>query len=564
MIEFFPQIGVVVLIAAAGGFIAKILKQPAIAFYIIAGLLLGPVFGILTNTHLINGLAEIGIAFLLFLVGIEIDLKKLKEVAKFSSVTATLITIFTAAAGFAIAYKLNFSNIESATLGFVFAFSSTMIVLKILTDRKELDTLHGRILITILLIQDIFAIIFLTILTSSSLNIINIILLIIKLILVILLVYFLSKTLIPKLLKFASESTELLFLISIAICFAFGILFDFAGMPIAIGAFAGGIAVSSSQYKFEILARIKPIRDFFAIIFFVSLGLLVTNNISGMWPTIIILTIFVIIIKPILIFLFASFSGYKNRTSFLTSVFLSQASEFSLIIAITGFNQGIFGEKILTITALVSIFSIIISSYLISYNQIIYKKIKSVLKLFEKKSTKEELLHLPPEKDLYNHTILFGSDRIGFEVAETLKKLERKFLVVDYNPGIIKKLRNKKISCIFGDATDSEIIDRINIDKAKMIISTIPNFEVNIMLLKKTKLIGKHPIIYLTATNLDEAIKLYKAGADYVIFPEMLGGSHVSHMIKTSQDKWEDFLKYKKDHLKKLKQRKKELGIDLF
>lgn len=564
MIEFFPQIGVVVLIAAAGGFIAKILKQPAIAFYIIAGLLLGPVFGILTNTHLINGLAEIGIAFLLFLVGIEIDLKKLKEVAKFSSVTATLITIFTAAAGFAIAYKLNFSNIESATLGFVFAFSSTMIVLKILTDRKELDTLHGRILITILLIQDIFAIIFLTILTSSSLNIINIILLIIKLILVILLVYFLSKTLIPKFLKFASESTELLFLISIAICFAFGILFDFAGMPIAIGAFAGGIAVSSSQYKFEILARIKPIRDFFAIIFFVSLGLLVTNNISGMWPTIIILTIFVIIIKPILIFLFASFSGYKNRTSFLTSVFLSQASEFSLIIAITGFNQGIFGEKILTITALVSIFSIIISSYLISYNQIIYKKIKSVLKLFEKKSTKEELLHLPPEKDLYNHTILFGSDRIGFEVAETLKKLERKFLVVDYNPGIIKKLRNKKISCIFGDATDSEIIDRINIDKAKMIISTIPNFEVNIMLLKKTKLIGKHPIIYLTATNLDEAIKLYKAGADYVIFPEMLGGSHVSHMIKTAQDKWEDFLKYKKDHLKKLKQRKKELGIDLF
>lgn len=564
MIEFFPQIGVVVLIAAAGGFIAKILKQPAIAFYIIAGLLLGPVFGILTNTHLINGLAEIGIAFLLFLVGIEIDLKKLKEVAKFSSVTATLITIFTAAAGFAIAYKLNFSNIESATLGFVFAFSSTMIVLKILTDRKELDTLHGRILITILLIQDIFAIIFLTILTSSSLNIINIILLIIKLILVILLVYFLSKTLIPKLLKFASESTELLFLISIAICFAFGILFDFAGMPIAIGAFAGGIAVSSSQYKFEILARIKPIRDFFAIIFFVSLGLLVTNNISGMWPTIIILTIFVIIIKPILIFLFASFSGYKNRTSFLTSVFLSQASEFSLIIAITGFNQGIFGEKILTITALVSIFSIIISSYLISYNQIIYKKIKSVLKLFEKKSTKEELLHLPPEKDLYNHTILFGSDRIGFEVAETLKKLERKFLVVDYNPGIIKKLRNKKISCIFGDATDSEIIDRINIDKAKMIISTIPNFEVNIMLLKKTKLIGKHPIIYLTATNLGEAIKLYKAGADYVIFPEMLGGSHVSHMIKTAQDKWEDFLKYKKDHLKKLKQRKKELGIDLF
>lgn len=564
MIEFFPQIGIVVLIAAAGGFVAKILKQPAIAFYIIAGLLIGPIFSILTNTHLINGLAEIGIAFLLFLVGIEIDLKKLKEVAKFSSVTATLITIFTAAAGFAIAYKLNFSNIESATLGFVFAFSSTMIVLKILTDRKELDTLHGRILITILLIQDIFAIIFLTILTSSSLNIVNIILLVIKLILVILLVYFLSKTLIPKLLKFASESTELLFLISIAICFAFGILFDFAGMPIAIGAFAGGIAVSSSQYKFEILARIKPIRDFFAIIFFVSLGLLVTSNISGMWPTIIILTIFVVIIKPILIFLFASFSGYKNRTSFLTSVFLSQASEFSLIIAITGFSQGIFGEKILTITALVSIFSIIISSYLISYNQIIYKKIKSILKLFEKKSTKEELLHLPPEKNLYNHTILFGSDRIGFEVAETLKKLKRKFLVVDYNPGIIKKLRNKKISCIFGDATDSEIIDRINIDKAKMIISTIPSFEVNIMLLKKTKLIGKHPIIYLTATNLEEAIKLYKAGADYVIFPEMLGGSHVSHMIKTAQDKWQDFLKYKKDHLKKLKQRKKELGIDLF
>ena len=164
--DLFSQIAILILVATLAGFIARILKQPAIPFYIIAGLIIGPVLGVFHNISNIKQIAEIGIAFLLFLVGIEVNFSKLKEVAKFSVITAIITTFITALAGYFLAQKIGFSQIEALILGFVFALSSTSIVLKILTDKKEIDTLHGRILITILLVQDLFAIIFLTIIST--------------------------------------------------------------------------------------------------------------------------------------------------------------------------------------------------------------------------------------------------------------------------------------------------------------------------------------------------------------------------------------------------------------
>jgi FlaA1/EpsC-like NDP-sugar epimerase len=338
----------------------------------------------------------------------------------------------------------------------------------------------------------------------------------------------------------------------------FGILFNFAGLSIAIGAFAAGLVISPSIYKFEILSRIKPIRDFFSTIFFVSLGLIVSRDINN-WPTIILLIVFVTIIKPIIIMLLSFFAGYRKRTSFLVSTFLAQASEFSLIIAISAYSFGYIDQNILNIAAIVSIVSIVVSSYFSSFDERLYMFIGKYLKFFElKKPNQELIIEKNQQKDLRDHVVLIGADRVGSEIAQTLQKRGNIFVVVDYNPTVIKKLKKERIRTLFGDITDAEILDKASIEKSKMIINTIPNFETNMLLLKKTKLMGRHPVIYLTAQTVDDALKLYESGADYVIIPQLLGGTHISSMIKETANQWEKFLEYKQQHLKDLKKRKKD------
>jgi len=556
MENIFTDIGIIIIIATVLAYIIKLLKQPRIPAYILTGLIIGPLgLGLIKDYSVIRTLSEIGIAFMLFVVGMELDFRRLRDIGFVASVGGTIKSIILFIAAFLIAIYFGFKNIEAAYIGLILAFSSTMIVIKILSDKNEIETLHGRITIGILLIEDILAI-----LVLSSLNSINnfdfymLIFYLLKGIFLILLSYLIGITLFPKIFKHAAKSTEMLFLLAISTCFGFALLANYLEFSIAIGAFIAGITLSNLPYNLEIIAKVKPLRDFFATLFFVTLGMqLIINNFNLTF--LIILILLVIIIKPLLIMLISSFFGYKRRTSFLTSISLTQISEFSLIIVSQGLLLGHISQNIFSITIFVAVITMSLSSYFIKYNYKLFYIFSKPLKVFDNISSGKR--EIPDKKkDNYN-AILIGYDRIGYPIYETLKKLRKKTLIIDFNPEIIRNLMRQDIPCIYGDIGDPEIIDRLNFKKADIVISTVPTKRDNNLLINKVKRINKNTKVIVTAYSIEDALEFYKKKSDYVILPHFLGGDHVSILLEEATKNLNKLLKHKLRHIDELTKRKK-------
>lgn len=553
--EAFFQIGVVIIIATIFAFIAKRLNQPLIPAYIITGLLIGPVYGLITNKELITNMSEIGIAFLLFIVGLEMDFKKLKDVALVAGLGGAIRSLSMFTLGFIIALIIGFVTKEAVYIGIIIAFSSTMIVVKLISDKRELDTLHGRIAVGILLLEDLLAILALSVLTSLEGNsFIAVIFALVKGILLLFVALALTKFIFPAIFKISAKSQELLFLSSISICFLLSITAYYLNFSIAIGAFLAGLSLANLPYNLAIIGKVRSLRDFFATIFFVSLGMeLMIAQIKHIITPLIILLLLAVIIKPFITMFLCSFFGYKRRVGFLTSISLAQISEFSLIIVSQGLILGHISRSIFTLTTLVAIITMIVTSYFIQFENNIYLKLKKSLKPFDKFTEGyEELEYLPKKK---TDVIMCGHNRIGYSIARTIRKLGKKLLIVDYNPEIIKMLIRKKIPCLYGDTGDIEVLERLPFKEAEMVVSTIPSSRVNKLLIEKIKEVNKEAIIYVTTSSVDKALGLYDAGADYVILPHFLGGEHVSVLIEEFSENIDKIIEHKLKHIKELKHR---------
>ena len=573
----FLSIGLMIIIATISAFFASKFKQPLIPFYILAGLLLEPMLKFLLSNNwfslifkipadftlshaFINSLSEIGIAFLLFMVGIEIDLKKLKDVEKLTTFGSLIQVIILFALGFAAATLMFFTRIEAVYVGLIVAFSSTMVVVKVLSDRKELDTLHGRIIIGILIVQDIIAIFALIILNSiDNFSLFSLGQTMFSGILILLLAIFLSKFVFTHLFRIAARSRELFFLASISVCFLFSLFFQSIGFSIAIGAFVAGVSLGNLPYNLEIIGRVKSLRDFFAILFFVSLGLqLPLEYLRGAFLPLVVFTLIVVILKPIIFLLVIGFFGYKKRTSFLSAISLAQISEFSLILVTQGMILGHISQKLFAITILLAIVTIALSSYFMKWEYKLYTWLADDLTIFERLNTHEDKLEYLPKKEKYE-VILIGYDRTGYSIFHKLLKLKRNFLVIDFNPEVIKKLIRQKIPSIYGDAGNIEILERLNFHTIKYLISTIPDMSTSLLLTKKAKRINKDLVVFVTAYQVDEALKLYDAGADYVVLPHFLGGHHASVLLEEASKDITKLLRRKVRHIKELHHRK-EIG----
>jgi len=558
--NIFYDIGLIIIVATFFAFFARLKKQPLIPAYVLAGILLGPIMGLITNTDTIKILSEIGIAFLLFIVGLELDIRKLKDVGPVSFIGGTIqvFTIFTV--GILLGVGLGYRNLHAIYIGLIIAFSSTMVVIKLLSDKKELDTLHGRIIVGILLTQDFFAIIAISIL--SSLNDFSIMKLTFSLLRGVGAVGFAilcSRLIYPKLFKFAAKSQEFLFMISISICFIFSLIIHWIGFSIAIGAFVAGITLASLPYNLQIIGKVNSLKDFFSTLFFVSLGMnFVLGSILKLIGPLIVLTILVLLIKTFMIFYTCLFFNYKNRTSFLTSISLAQISEFSLIIAGLGFTLGHITNEILTLTILLALTTIILTSYLIKYDTNIYFKLRFPLQIFDQYTEHRSELEYVPDKSKHQVVIL-GYNRLGYSIVHKLSSMKKRILVVDYNPELIKKLIKIKVPCIYGDIGDTEILDRLNLAKTEMIISTIPDFRDNSLLLRKTREVNEKALVFVTADQIEEALNLYERGADYVILPHFLGGDHVALMLEDITQDITKIIDHKLGHIKEL-QRRRSLG----
>ncbi len=551
----FIDIGLIIIVGTIFGFLAKMLKQPLIPSYVLAGLLLGPILQIITHRGVIDILSEMGIAFLLFIVGLELNVSKLKNVGMVASVGGALQCAILFGIGFVIMMIAGFKYVEAIYIGMIIAFSSTMVVIKILSDKRELDTLHGRIIIGYLLMQDFLAIMALSLL--GNLNDLTMWLFFVSLGKAFLLCFFswfLSKYILPTIFKYSAAVQELLFLTAVSTCFLFSFLSaEVLGFSVAIGAFIGGVSLANLPYSYEIIGKVKSIRDFFSTIFFVSLGMSIVSITKSMILILVLLLIATLLLKPIIILFITAIFGYKARPAFLTSISLAQTSEFSLILATQGLILGHISQEIFSITALLAVLTMTLTSYLMKYEYWFYDLFKGVFGKFDLFTSGKDHEFLN-EKSKYD-VLLIGYDRIGYSIVKKLHLLKKKLLVVDFNPEIIKRLIKEKIHCLYGDISDIEILERINLKQMAMVISTSPNKQDNLLLIKKTKEVNKKALIFLTAYKVEDALELYGQKADYVILPHFLGGEHVSLLIESFGDDMDKVIKHRYAHIEELKKR---------
>ena len=554
-IELSIIMGITVLIAG----IMRLLKQPLIIGYILAGIIVSPYFlNIVQSTETIKVFSQIGIALLLFIIGLSLSPKVIKEVGKVSLITGIGQIIFTSLFGFLISRLLGFSVIVSLYIAIALTFSSTIIIMKLLSDKKDLEKLYGKISIGFLLVQDIFVIVLLMIVSSFSGGmgigdltlkfVLGGILLIGTLILI-------SIYVLPALSKFFAKSQEFLFLFSVGWGLGLASIFYSLGFSMEIGALIAGVALSMSPYSQEISSKMRPLRDFFIILFFILLGSqMVFGNINELIVPAIIFSLFILIGNPLIVMILMGMLGYKKKTSFKAGLTVAQISEFSLILIALGVSVGHLSNEILSLVTIVGLITISGSTYLILYADKIYPYLSKYLSIFERKKVEEQ-----KENIKKYDSILFGYNRIGHDILQSFKKLKKKFLVVDYNPETIHELSKKKIKCRYGDVDDDEFLNELNLTKTKMIVSTIPEFETNLLLIRKIRQTNKKAIIMVVSYNIKEANILYDEGATYVIMPHFLGGDHASRIIRKYKLNLNKFLEEKKKHLKQLKI-KRELG----
>jgi len=554
-IELSVILGVTVLIAG----IMRLLKQPLIIGYILAGIIVSPYFlNIVQSTETIKVFSQIGVALLLFIVGLSLSPRVIKEVGKVSLITGIGQITFTSLIGFFISRLLGFSVIVSLYIGIALAFSSTIIIMKLLSDKRDLEKLYGKISIGFLLVQDIVVIILLMVISSFSsklslnnlsfVSILSGILLIGGFILI-------SIYVLPSLSKFFAKSQEFLFLFSIAWGLGLASLFHYMGFSMEIGALVAGISLSMSPFHYEISSKMRPLRDFFIILFFILLGSqMVFGNINELLVPAIIFSLFILIGNPLIVMILMGLLGYRKKTGFQAGFTVAQISEFSLILVTLGVSVGHLTNEILSLVTIVGLITISGSTYLILYSNKMYPYLSRYLSIFERKKIRKK------EKGFKNYdVVLFGYNRIGYDLLKSFKKLKKKYLVVDYNPETIVELSNAGINCRYGDAEDEEFLSELDLTKTRMIISTIPEFETNLLLINTIKHLNKNAIIIVVSHNTEEADILYREGATYVIMPHFLGGNHASMMINKHGLKLNKFLYEKERHLKQLRI-KRELG----
>lgn len=534
--KIFFEIGIVIMLGTALAFAAGLLRQPLIIAYVITGLILGPVTGLVRNSDMIVSLSHLGVAFLLFLVGLEIDIRKLKSVGVPSAITGLGQVVISSTIGFIVLLLLGFTRVESMYLALAMSFSSTMIVVKLLSDKQELDTLHGRMLVGILLVQDVIAIFSLMLIHSiGQLSAAVIAVSVLKGVALFAVAFLSGRFVLPPVFRMMARSQELLFMAAVSWCFSLAFLASYFGYSLEIGAFLAGVSLASLSYSLQIIGRVKSLRDFFVTIFFVSLGLQITLQGAGdLLLSALILSGIVVILNPLAVMVIMSILGYAKKVSFLSSIAISQISEFSLILVALGVGMGL-KQEILSLLSLVALITITIASYSIKYNSQLWGAASRFLSIFPNINlVKMETEHMPPE--FKPDIILCGQDRIGYSIYQKLRQLKKKFLVVDYNPEVIKGLVREQVPCIYGDIGDDEIFGRLNIQGIELIISTAPDARTSSLILRKVKELNRRAIIIVTAYHIDDAVALYEEGADYVIMPHFLGGDYVSFLLEQFKD----------------------------
>ncbi len=547
--QIFVEISLLIVIATAVSVVMRVLKQPLIIGYILTGIFVGPVvFNLINDPYTIETLGKFGIVLLLFIVGLGLNPKTIKELGRVSFITGIGEVLIATLIGFAIVRWFGFDIVSSIYISLGLALSSTIVILKLLSDKKEQNRLHGRITIGFLLVQDIIATIALLVSAASTkggLEPLDVALLVGKGLLLVLVIYVVTSYIIKPLGSFFGRSQELLFLFALAWGLGIAAVFLLFGFSLEVGALFAGVSLASMSYAQDIASRLRPLRDFFIVVFFVSLGAsLEINFVGSMWWQALILSAFVLVGNPIIVMSILGLLGYKKRTGFKTAIAIGQVSEFSLIFVLLGASNNQLSHSGVALVTIVALITFALSSYQIIYSDKLYKYFEKYLSIFEKKKTNPD--HKPGG---HYEGIIFGYKKGGKEFARSFSKLNIKYLVVDHDPDVIDEISSLGYEYLYGDATSLDLLEETDIDRVKSVVSTITDQETTEFIVHHVVSINPRALIICSADSAPNASRLYELGATYVMMPHTIGTEKISNFITHHGLNKSEFRAFREKHL---------------
>lgn len=555
----FTELSLVITVAVGVSFIMRVIKQPLIIGYIITGLLVGPaLLNIVKSPETLEVFADFGIALLLFIVGLGLNPRVIKEVGKIAGFIAFFKVVVATAIGFGVAKLLGFSDTAAIYIGMALSFSSTIIILKLLSDKKEQSRLYGKISIGYLLIEDLIATIIMVVVSASgsgdfSAN--DILPLFYKIILLIAALTTVRLFFLSKVQKLISSSQEFLFLFAIGWGIGIASLFKASGFSLEIGALIAGVTLAPLPFAQEAASRLKPLRDFFIVLFFVLLGShLELNHAINVLPVALLFSVIVLIINPLVVMTIMGIGGYTKKTSFSAGLTGAQISEFSLILIFLANRMGQVDEEVVALVTIITLLTIAISTYTITYSDKLYNFFGDSLRMFERRKIR------PQRESRHSYElVLFGYLKGGHEFLKVFQQLNKPYIVVDYDPRVIDTLEAINANYLYGDVTDFELLDELDIEKARLMVSTVTDIEVNKSIATWIEKANPHTVFICSADTIEQAAELYSEGVSYVMLPHYIGSEKIGAFIKKSGLKKSEFKKFREKHLEYLESHLEEV-----
>jgi Kef-type K+ transport system membrane component KefB len=533
-ISVFYEFTALLVLAASVGLIGLALRQPLIVSFIAVGILAGPsALHIARSSDYIDLFAELGVAVLLFLVGLKLDLKLIRTLGPVALSTGLGQVVFTAVIGFVICLGLGLDPLTSLYVAVALTFSSTIIIVKLLSDKKEIDSLHGQIALGFLIVQDLVVVLAMVVLSGFGIGVaaesplFDVTVTLASGIALLALVGLFIRYLAAPLVHRVARAPELL------ICFAMGwaallaALADYLGLGKELGGLLAGVSLASTPFRESIATRMAPLRDFLVLFFFIGLGArLDLGLLDQEIGSAALLSLFVLIGNPLIVLILMGSMGYRKRTGFLAGLTVAQVSEFSLIFMAMGLSIGHVDEAALGLVTLIGLITIGLSTYMITYSHLLYDWLEPVLGPFERTVLHREDREGAVGKWQRFDVLLFGLGRYGASIARRLRQHGLKVLGIDFNPEVIRTWNEPDIQAIYGDATDPEFTGSLPLFGAKWAISAVPEHQAGlthedprIALIQALRFHGFTGRIAVASQHAADVERLREEGADLVFLP---------------------------------------------
>ena len=534
--SIFYEVAVLVLLAAAVGFVGLLLRQPLVVAFIAVGVLAGPdALGLVSSTDFIETLSQISIAVLLFLVGLKLDVSLVRNLGKVAVATGLGQVTFTALFGFLICIAMGMDAVTSLYIAVALTFSSTIIIVKLLSDKQEIGALHGKIALGFLIVQDIFVVLAMVTLSAIGVgagedaggfwDVAQVFLG--GLVMVGAVVLFIRYAADP-LLRQIARSPELMVIFAVGWAASLAALGDFLGFGKELGGLLAGVSLASTEFREAISSRLASLRDFLLLFFFINLGAsLQLSTLGDQIGPAIVLSLFVLIGNPLIVLAIMGYMGYRKRTGFLAGLTVAQISEFSLIFMAMGITIGHVGQQAMGLVTLVGLVTIALSVYMITWSHKLFEIFEPFLGIFERRHAHRETTDTnTDDAPRGNDFIVFGLGRYGCRIGAKLQDQGYQVLGIDFDPEALANWRRMGMNACYGDATDPEFVAHLDLQGVKAVVSAVPR-ERGVLSEADPQLALLHGLhsanykgkVFLSVQKVAEADDLIGKGASVVLKP---------------------------------------------